>query len=482
MDAGLFMFSPLPFVYTPSPQPARIHLQINLALPLAILFFSLSLLAAYPKKYRTGRDDTPHPQKTSTGSTSLSPRKAAATTTSISGADRMRLRLQRQNTHLTTSVRTLQLALRHNAFAAFRDRLLLSNRIWAQEKQIALMSSDTRASTLPSSPVVAPRALDPAIKTESSSPSADEQIRALEAKIVALEQARIADAAARDAMDERRELLVAKLIEEIAADLEESQRQVERLRAKLCMPAQPDGDAGDTEVVTSEKEPATEPVIEPCEPEEVKSDLDQTLCEEIWASKLSQAQAPYDGSDVPASPKPDGSALDDLFSDPGSPTSTVGDEDDRDIYDGETDYASDAMPESPLAYKLHALDSPPPTPRSSSPPPSPSPPSSGFGRPFPRARAISMMNLAVHPQSPGALALGGGEGPYTTSARLLARCQRAKSAIVSGRRALRFPTWSQQPSALGPVLEAGESTASVNIFPGRSTKRARANSESSVRS
>ena len=107
----------------------------------------------------------PPPQKTrtSTGSTSISPRTAATTTTSsISGADRMRLRLQRQNTHLTTSVRTLQLALRHNAFAAFRDRLLLSNRIWAQEKQIALMRSDTRASTTPpSSSPVAARALDP---------------------------------------------------------------------------------------------------------------------------------------------------------------------------------------------------------------------------------------------------------------------------------------------------------------------------------
>ena len=456
MDSRTFIFSPLPFIHsTYAPQlPRHSHPHSQLLLPLALLLLSLYFLAAYPRKSRAANESevnsndpvpTPNsvPVPTPSPIPNVPPSKYA--------------RLQHQNAHLAATVRTLRHALRHNAFAAFRDRLLLSNRAWALEKQLAALRADTSAllPTKVSAPLQAPTPV------QSPEDSSSAKVLMLEAKVAALERERLADAAAQDALDERREHLVAELIREIAADLEESQRQVERLRSKLCQG-------------TGMGEIEMEAIMEAAEN---GADLDKTLCDDVWAGKSEmQVDLPHesntiaDNDNVEQADEADADAEadddDDSSSELGSPTSTIAGDPEYDPADPDFGFTY-----FPLSLKVRALEYPSP-----SPSPSPSPPPSGKGKssPPPPPRWIGM-----HPLSPAALALGAGAGDagaytYTTSARLLARCARARSAIATGRKALRFPLWPAEGGSPG----AGAVTGAAAGGARRSAKRPRVDSGS----
>jgi hypothetical protein len=467
------VFPPFPVIYSAySLQSQRFQSQLQLhsnpiLVTLGILFLSLSLMAAYPRQPRksdgisnksaaisgpASKAANP-PSDTAQGTNAL---PNAAVTYSRRTLPYSRPQFNKAHTaQLAAQVRALQHTLRLNAFAAFRDRLLLSNRVWAQEREIAALraaaqGSLSQPSAQASTPTPAPLSesavplSEPATASAppAPTPSVDAQIRFLKAKLAAAERARLADAEARDEIDERREQLVAGLIREIAADLEESQRQVERLRAKLGLQ--------DTQEVVLEEESGLEMSLKEGE------GLDRTLCDELWARK-SEVQAldsntPADDGNVDDAPPYEDDDNYDSSSDTGSPTSTVA---------GDPEYDPDVLSYSPLlALKVRALEYAPKSPslRSRSPSPSPSP-----------SRAFLH---GVHPQSPAALALGAaGAGSYTTSARLLARCARARSAIVSGRRALRFPAWGRQlPASEGESLSATRfpKRARVDSAPARS--------------
>jgi len=249
-------------------------------------------------------------------------------------------------------------------------------------------------------------------------------IRALEEKLETLEKKHSREMAGRDGLEEKKERIVEELVNEIVADLEESQRLVEVLRARISQ--------HDTEVeeihndwLQDNQKLAREVqrlklaakrtgnvVVE--QEEEISNDMDKTLVDGLLLLSSESKRKATEVEEENATG--DSEAQDDeSSSDMGSPTSTIA-----------GDLESIHALEEPLwtARKLGSLSE-----RGTSPKKSPL-----HHRPFNPPPV-----LRIHPQSPAALALNSGN-VYTTSKRLLARCKRTRPSRIP----IRFPSWSMR--------------------------------------
>src|SRR3984957_9379083 len=131
--------------------------------------------------------------------------------------------LLRQNSRLTSTLRALRKDLSENSFAAFRDRLLLNNQLWKQERELKMLRQAAAASG----------GGEEETRVQELKDASAKDIRALEEKLETLEKKHSREMAGRDGLEEKKERIVEELVNEIVADLEESQRLVEVLRARI---------------------------------------------------------------------------------------------------------------------------------------------------------------------------------------------------------------------------------------------------------